>query len=131
MSMSDTIADMLTRIRNAQSANHANVSIPSSKTKVAVAQVLLDEGYITGFEVVQEGVKSILMLTLKYYNNRPVIETLDRISRPGLRIYKSSDMIPRINGGLGVIIVSTSKGIMTDKKARSLGVGGELLCSVS
>ena len=131
MSMSDPIADMLTRIRNAQSVEKPIVSMPSSKLKVAIAQVLKDEGYIDGFAVKAEGVKSELEISLKYYAGRPVIERIERVSRPGLRIYKSKDEIPRVMNGLGIAIVSTSRGVMTDRKARATGVGGEVLCYVA
>ncbi len=131
MSMSDPIADMLTRIRNAQSVEKAVVTMPSSKLKVAIAQVLKDEGYIDGFAVRSEGAKSELDITLKYYAGRPVIERIERVSRPGLRIYKGRDAIPQVMNGLGVAIVTTPKGVMTDRKARASGVGGEVLCYVA
>ena len=131
MSMSDPIADMLTRIRNAQSVDKAAVTMPSSKLKVAIAQVLKDEGYIDGFAVKSEGVKSELEITLKYYAGRPVIERIERVSRPGLRIYRGRDAIPTVMNGLGVAIVTTPKGVMTDRKARATGVGGEVLCYVA
>ena len=131
MSMSDPIADMLTRIRNGQSARLASVSIPSSKTKVAIAAVLKDEGYITDYSVEDDGVKSNLNVVLKYFEGKPVIEKIDRISKPGLRIYKGATEIPQILGGLGIAVVSTSKGVMTGAKATALGEGGEILCSVS
>ena len=131
MSMSDPIADLLTRIRNAQMVSKATVSVPSSKVKIAIAQVLKDEGYIDGFEVKTEAGKSELQIALKYYAGRPVIERIERVSRPGLRIYKGSNDIPRVMNGLGVAIVSTSKGVMTDRKARAAGIGGELLCIVA
>ena len=131
MSMSDPIADLLTRIRNAQMVSKTTVSAPASKVKVAIAQVLKDEGYIDGFQVKTEGGKSELEIALKYYAGRPVIERIERVSRPGLRIYKGSDDIPRVMNGLGVAIVSTSKGVMTDRKARAAGIGGELLCIVA
>jgi small subunit ribosomal protein S8 len=131
MSMSDPIADMLTRIRNAQSVEKAVVTMPSSKLKVAIAQVLKDEGYIDGFAVRAEGAKSELDITLKYYAGRPVIERIERVSRPGLRIYKGRDAIPQVMNGLGVAIVTTPKGVMTDRKARASGVGGEVLCYVA
>jgi small subunit ribosomal protein S8 len=131
MSMSDPIADMLTRIRNAQSVEKAVVTMPSSKLKVAIAQVLKDEGYIDGFAVRSEGAKSELDVTLKYYAGRPVIERIERVSRPGLRIYKGRDAIPQVMNGLGVAIVTTPKGVMTDRKARASGVGGEVLCYVA
>jgi small subunit ribosomal protein S8 len=131
MSMSDPIADMLTRIRNAQTVEKASVSMPSSKLKVAIAQVLKDEGYIDGFAVKSEGAKSELEVVLKYYAGRPVIERIERVSRPGLRIYKGRDAIPQVMNGLGVAIVTTPKGVMTDRKARQTGVGGEVLCYVA
>jgi small subunit ribosomal protein S8 len=131
MSMSDPIADMLTRIRNAQGVQKTNVSMPSSKVKVAIANVLKDEGYIEDFAVSTEGGKSELNIGLKYYVGRPVIERIERVSRPGLRIYKGKDEIPQVMNGLGVAIVSTPKGVMTDRKARATGVGGEVICYVA
>ena len=131
MSMSDPIADMLTRIRNAQSVEKPVVSMPSSKLKVAIAQVLKDEGYIDGFAVKAEGAKAELEISLKYYAGRPVIERIERVSRPGLRIYRGRDTIPQVMNGLGVAIVTTPKGVMTDRKARQAGVGGEVLCFVA
>ncbi|MBP6902030.1 MAG: 30S ribosomal protein S8 [Burkholderiaceae bacterium] len=131
MSMSDPIADMLTRIRNAQMVNKSVVTMPSSKLKIAIAQVLKDEGYIDGFQVKSEGAKSELEVALKYYAGRPVIERIERVSRPGLRIYKGRDEIPQVMNGLGVAIVTTPKGVMTDRKARQTGVGGEVLCYVA
>jgi len=131
MSMSDPIADMLTRIRNAQIVQTASVTMPSSKLKVAIAQVLKDEGYIDGFAVRTEGAKAELEVALKYYAGRPVIERIERVSRPGLRIYKGRDTIPQVMNGLGVAIVTTPKGVMTDRKARQTGVGGEVLCYVA
>ncbi len=131
MSMSDPIADMLTRIRNAQSVDKAAVTMPSSKLKVAIAQVLKDEGYIEGFAVRGDGGKAELEIALKYYAGRPVIERIERVSRPGLRIYKGRDEIPQVMNGLGVAIVTTPKGVMTDRKARQSGVGGEVLCYVA
>ena len=132
MSMSDPIADMLTRIRNAQMAEKATVSMPSSKLKVAIAEVLKEEGYVDGFKVEQgEPGKATLQIGLKYYSGRPVIEKIQRISRPGLRIYKGNDDIPKVMNGLGIAIVSTSKGLMTDRKARANGIGGEVLCVVA
>ena len=130
MSMSDPIADLLTRIRNAQMVAKQTVSVPSSKVKVAIAQVLKDEGYIDGFEVKSDSGKSELLISLKYYAGRPVIERIERVSRPGLRQYKSVDDLPKVRGGLGVSIVSTNKGVMTDRAARAAGVGGEVLCTV-
>lgn len=131
MSMSDPIADMLTRIRNAQRSEKTAVSMPSSRVKVAIAQVLKDEGYIEGYAVREEAAKATLDVSLKYYAGRPVIERIDRVSRPGLRIYKGCQDIPKVMNGLGVAIVSTSKGVMTDRKARAAGVGGEILCVVA
>ncbi|QJD99686.1 30S ribosomal protein S8 [Massilia forsythiae] len=131
MSMSDPIADMLTRIRNAQGVQKTNVSMPSSKVKVAIANVLKDEGYIEDFAVSTEGGKSELQIGLKYYVGRPVIERLERVSRPGLRIYKGKNDIPQVMNGLGVAIVSTPQGVMTDRKARATGVGGEVICYVA
>jgi len=131
MSMSDPISDLLTRIRNAQMVSKASVSIPSSKVKVAIAQVLKDEGYIDGFQVNSENGKSELVISLKYYAGRPVIERIERVSRPGLRVYKASAAIPQVMNGLGVAIVTTPKGVMTDRKARATGVGGEVLCYVA
>jgi len=129
--MSDPIADMLTRIRNGQQAQKVSVSMPSSKLKVAIAKVLQDEGYIDGFEVKSEGGKSELEIALKYYAGRPVIERIERVSRPGLRVYKGRDAIPQVMNGLGVAIVTTPRGVMTDRKARATGVGGEVLCYVA
>ena len=131
MSMSDPIADMLTRIRNAQMVEKASVSMPSSKVKVAIAQVLKDEGYIDGYNVKSDDGKSELSLELKYYAGRPVIERIERVSKPGLRIYKGATDLPRVMNGLGVAIVSTSSGVMTDRRARAQGVGGEILCLVA
>ncbi len=131
MSMSDPIADMLTRIRNAQMVSKAVVAMPSSKVKTAIAQVLKDEGYIDGFQVKSESGKSELQISLKYYAGRPVIERIERVSRPGLRVYKGSKDIPQVQNGLGVAIVTTPKGVMTDRKARADGVGGEVLCFVA
>jgi len=131
MSMSDPIADMLTRIRNAQLVEKAIVSMPSSKLKVAIAQVLQDEGYIENFKVSSEGGKSQLEIALKYYAGRPVIERIERVSRPGLRVYRGRDAIPQVMNGLGVAIVTTPRGVMTDRKARQTGVGGEVLCYVA
>ena len=131
MSMSDPISDLLTRIRNAQMVSKANVSIPSSKVKVAIAQVLKDEGYIDGFQVKTEEGKSELEISLKYYAGRPVIERIERVSRPGLRVYKGRHDIPNVMNGLGVAIVTTPKGVMTDRKARQVGIGGEVLCYVA
>ena len=131
MSMTDPIADMLTRIRNAQMVEQAVVAMPSSKVKLAIAKVLKDEGYIDGFKVSGEEIKPKLEIALRYYAGRPVIEKIERVSKPGLRIYKSKDDIPRVMNGLGIAIVSTSHGVMTDRKARATGVGGEVLCIVA
>jgi small subunit ribosomal protein S8 len=131
MSMNDPVSDMLTRIRNAQQAEKESVSMPSSKLKVAIAKVLKDEGYIDDFAVRGESSKPELEVSLKYYAGSPVIEKIERVSRPGLRIYKPSRDIPRVMNGLGVAIVSTSRGVMTDRKARGMGIGGEVLCIVA
>jgi small subunit ribosomal protein S8 len=131
VSMSDPIADMLTRIRNAQSAQKSVVLIPSSKVKVAIAEVLKDEGYIEDYSVSESEGRKTLDITLKYYAGRPVIERIERISRPGLRVYRGTDELPKVINGLGVAIVSTPKGVMTDRRARASHVGGEVLCIVS
>ena len=131
MSMTDPIADMLTRIRNAQMIERATVEMPSSKVKVAIAKVLKDEGYIDGFEVRGDAARPELEIALKYYAGRPVIERIERVSRPGLRIYKGRHDIPQVMNGLGVAIVTTPKGVMTDRKARQAGIGGEVLCYVA
>ena len=131
MSMSDPIADMLIRIRNAQLVGHAEVVMPASKLKASIAQVLKDEGYIEDFALRENGVKTELRIGLKYYAGRPVIERLERVSKPGLRVYRGRNDIPRIMNGLGVAILSTSRGVMTDRKARADGVGGEVLCIVA
>jgi len=131
MSMSDPIADMLTRIRNAQQAQKSSVAMPSSKLKVAIAKVLKSEGYIDDFAVSQGDGRAELALSLKYYAGRPVIERIERVSRPGLRVYKGSDDLPRVMNGLGVAIVSTPKGVMTDRAARAARAGGEVLCVVA
>ena len=131
MSMSDPIADMLTRIRNAQMVEKTRAVMPSSKLKVAIAQVLKDEGYIESFAIVGEPAKPQLEISLKYYAGRPVIERIERVSRPGLRIYKGRHDIPSVMNGLGVAIVTTPQGVMTDRKARQAGVGGEVLCYVA
>ena len=130
MSMTDPIADLLTRIRNGLSANKVEVAMPSSKVKQSVAQVLKDEGYISDFAVQDIDGKPVLNVILKYYQGKPVIETLKRVSRPGLRVYKGKDELPTVMGGLGVAIVSTSAGVMTDRAARAAGHGGEVLCTV-
>ena len=131
MSMTDPIADMLTRIRNAQMVGHTEVSMPSSKLKLSIAQVLKDEGYIEEFAVREESAMRQLRIGLKYYAGKPVIERIERVSKPGLRVYKGRDDIPRVMNGLGVAILSTSRGVMTDRKARADGVGGEVLCIVA
>ena len=131
MSMSDPIADMLTRIRNAQLVEKAVVLVPSSKVKVAIAQVLKDEGYIDGFAIKSDDGKSQLEIVLKYYAGKPVIERIERVSRPGLRVYKGHGSIPQVMNGLGVAIVTTPQGVMTDRKARATGIGGEVLCYVA
>jgi small subunit ribosomal protein S8 len=131
MSMTDPVADMLTRIRNAQMAEKLSVSMPSSKLKVAIAMVLKDEGYIDDFAVRENGAKPELNVALKYYAGRPVIERIERVSKPGLRVYKGKDDLPRVMNGLGVAIVSTPKGVMTDRRARAGNMGGEVLCIVA
>ena len=131
MNMTDPIADMLTRIRNAQSVDKAAVTMPASKLKVAIAQVLKDEGYIDGFALRREAGRDELEIALKYYAGRPVIERIERVSRPGLRVYRGREAIPAVMNGLGVAIVTTPKGVMTDRKARQTGVGGEVLCYVA
>ena len=131
MSMSDPIADMLTRIRNGQGARKVSVSMPASTAKEAVAKVLQDEGYILGFATEGEGAEKQLTVELKYFEGVPVIETIQRTSKPGLRIYRSKDELPKVLGGLGVAIVSTSAGVMSDRQAREKGIGGEVLCVVS
>jgi small subunit ribosomal protein S8 len=129
--MTDPIADMLTRIRNGQRAGKVSVSMPSSKLKASIARVLKDEGYINDFSVQSESGKDVMSVDLKYHQGQPVIEMLKRVSRPGLRIYKATDELPKVQGGLGVAIVSTSKGVMSDRAARAAGEGGEVLCLVS
>ncbi|BAN68183.1 30S ribosomal protein S8 [endosymbiont of unidentified scaly snail isolate Monju] len=131
MSMSDPIADMLTRIRNGQAANKPSVQMPASKKKLAVAKVLKDEGYIIDYQQIEVDGKPVLEIQLKYFQGRPVIEYIKRVSRPGLRIYKGRDELPRVRGGLGIAIVSTSKGVMTDREARKLGHGGEVIAYVA
>lgn len=131
MSMTDPISDMLTRIRNGQKAQKVSVSMPASKLKIAVAKVLAAEGYLVDVSVAGEGAERQMTVTLKYHDGRPVIERLERASRPGLRLYSASDGLPKVQGGLGVAIVSTSKGVMTDRQARAEGHGGEVLCLVS
>ncbi|MCW8933828.1 MAG: 30S ribosomal protein S8 [Gammaproteobacteria bacterium] len=130
MSMSDPIADMLTRIRNGQSASKAEVKMPASNMKQSIAKVLKDEGYISDYSV-SEGAKAEMSVSLKYYDGKPVIDTIQRMSRPGLRIYKNKDELPSVLNGLGIVIISTSTGMMTDRAARDAGIGGELVCSVS
>ena len=131
MQITDPIADMLTRIRNANSSKHETVNIPSSKMKIEIAKILLDEGYIAGYEVIEDGLQGIIKVTLKYGpDKQKVITGLKRISKPGLRVYASKDELPRVLRGLGIAIISTSKGIMTDKKARSENVGGEVLAFI-
>ncbi len=131
MSMSDPIADLLTRIRNAQAVGKVSVAMPSSKMKVAIAKVLKDEGYIEDCAVTENGGKAELKIILKYYSDRPVIERLERVSKPGLRVYKGRNEIPQVMNGLGVAIISTPQGLMTDRKARATGVGGEVICYVA
>ena len=130
MSMQDPIADMLSRIRNGQAANKVAINMPSSKLKVAIANVLAAEGYIKSVKVL-EGAKPELEITLKYFQGKPVVESIQRVSRPGLRIYKRKDELPKVMGGLGVAVVSTSKGVMTDRAARQAGLGGEIICYVA
>ena len=131
MSMSDPIADMLTRIRNGLSSGKISVAMPSSKMKLAMAQLLKDEGYINDFSENTNDNKAVLEVALKYYQGKPVIESIDRVSRPGLRIYKSKNELPQVMGGLGVAIISTSKGLMSDRDARKAGYGGEVVCYVA
>ena len=130
MSMQDPIADMFTRIRNGQAANKVAINMPSSKLKVAIANVLAAEGYIESVKVL-EGAKPELEITLKYFQGKPVVESIQRVSRPGLRIYKRKDELPKVMGGLGVAVISTSKGVMTDRAARQAGLGGEIICYVA
>ena len=130
MSMQDPIADMLTRIRNGQAANKVAINMPSSKLKVAIANVLAAEGYIESVKVL-EGAKPELEITLKYFQGKPVVESIQRVSRPGLRIYKRKDELAKVMGGLGVAVISTSKGVMTDRAARQAGLGGEIICYVA
>jgi small subunit ribosomal protein S8 len=130
MSMTDPIADMLTRIRNGQAAGKKTVKIPSSKLKLAIAKVLKEEGYISDYKTEVTGNHIEMTVELKYYNGVPVIESVNRVSRPGLRIYKSKDELPKVLGGLGIAIVSTSNGVMTDRAARAIGHGGEVICTV-
>jgi small subunit ribosomal protein S8 len=130
MSMSDPIADLLTRIRNAQMAKLPTVSMPSSKMKIAIAQVLQDEGYVASYQVDENGGKPILNIDLKYFQGKPVIEEIKRASRPGLRSYKGKENLPKVRAGLGISIMSTNKGLMTETQARAAGIGGEVLCTV-
>jgi small subunit ribosomal protein S8 len=130
MSMTDPVADMLTRIRNGQSAGKKSIRQPSSKLKVSIAKVLKDEGYIADFSTETSGSHTEMTIELKYYKGAPVIESIKRVSRPGLRIYKSKDELPKVLGGLGIAIVSTSNGVMTDRAARAIGHGGEVICTV-
>ena len=131
MSMSDPVADMLTRIRNGQGTNKVSITMPASKLKKAIANVLKDEGYIENYAEQEVQGKTVLNIELKYYAGRPVIEKIERVSKPGLRVYKASESIPEVMNGLGVAIVSTSKGVMTDRKAKAAGIGGEVLCYVA
>lgn len=131
MSMTDPIADLLTRIRNAQTARKTEVTMASSKVKTAIVRVLKDEGYVEDFRLDNDGGKATLTIGLKYYEGKPVIDRLERVSRPGLRIYRGKDELPKVLGGMGTVIVSTPKGVMTDKQARSIGQGGEVLCIVA
>ena len=131
MSMTDPIADLLTRIRNGQSARKTEVSMASSKLKTAIARVLKEEGYVADYRLDSAGTKQTLIIGLKYYEGRPVIDRLERVSRPGLRIYRGKDELPKVLGGMGTVIVSTPRGVMTDAKARSIGQGGEVLCIVA
>ena len=131
MSMTDPIADLLTRIRNGQSAGKNEVSVASSRLKTAIVKVLKDEGYIADFRLAADDTKPTLTVELKYYEGRPVIDRLERVSRPGLRIYRGKDELPKVLGGMGTVIISTPKGVMTDRQARSIGQGGEVLCIVA
>ncbi len=131
MTMSDPIADMLTRIRNGQRAEKKEVAMDSSRLKEAIAKVLKDEGYIADFRVESQGAKKTLVVALKYHQGAPVIERIERVSRPGLRIYRNKESLPKVLGGYGIAVVSTSKGVMTDRQARAQGVGGEVLCVVA
>ena len=129
--MSDPVADMLTRIRNGQMAGHASVLMPSSKLKLSLAKVLNDEGFISAFSVNENSGKAELSVDLKYFEGKPVIDMIKRVSRPGLRVYKSKDELPKVIGGLGIAVISTSKGIMTDRDARKAGIGGEVICYIA
>ena len=130
MQVTDTIADLLTRIRNAQAARHDTVEVPASNMKKAICQILVDEGYVKGFNVTEDGKQGMITITLKYVGKQPVIKGLKRVSKPGLRIYSNAQELPKVMKGLGVAIISTSKGIVSDKEARKLGVGGEVICYV-
>lgn len=130
MSMQDPIADMLARIRNAQMADKLSVSMPSSRSKVAIAKVLRDEGFVESYQVDEAESKAVLNIDLRYFDGKPVIEEIQRVSRPGLRAYKGSTELPKVHGGLGIAIVSTNKGVITDKQARAAGIGGEVICTV-
>jgi len=131
MSMTDPVADLLTRIRNGQSARKSEVCVASSKLKTAIVRVLKEEGYVADYRLDSNGTKQTLTIGLKYYEGRPVIDRLERVSRPGLRIYRAKDQLPKVLGGMGTVIVSTPKGVMTDRQARSIGQGGEVLCIVA
>jgi small subunit ribosomal protein S8 len=131
MSMTDPVADLLTRIRNGQGAGKAFISLDSSKIKTAIARVLKDEGYVADFRISDETGKPRLIIDLKYYEGRPVIDRLERVSRPGLRIYRGKDELPKVLGGMGTVIISTPQGVMTDRQARAIGQGGEVLCIVA
>ena len=131
MSMTDPVADLLTRIRNGQSARKQNVTMGASKLKAAILRVLQDEGYIAGYSLADEDGKPQLTVDLKYFEGRPVIDRLERVSRPGLRIYRGKDELPKVLGGMGTVIVSTPRGVMTDKAARAIGLGGEVICIVA
>lgn len=130
MNITDPIADMLTRIRNANAQRHETVDVPTSKLKKSIAEILLDEGYIKGYEEIEDGVQGTIRISLKYVNKQKVITGLKRISKPGLRVYATKDELPKVLGGLGIALISTSKGIMTDKKARQEGIGGEVLAFI-
>jgi len=130
MPVTDTIADFLTRIRNAGQAKHKTVDIPCSKLKLALAAILKDQGFVADFEKVEDGVQGVIRVSLRYYNRQPAFRELKRISKPGRRLYSPADKLPRVNNGLGIAIVSTSRGVMTDKQARKLNVGGEVLCTI-
>ncbi len=130
MPVTDTIADFLARIRNAGAAKHKTVDIPGSKLKLAVAEILKEQGYISNVELISEGPQTTLRITLRYYRREPVIKKMIRVSKPGRRIYAPADKLPRVNNGLGIAIISTSRGVLTDKSARKLNVGGEVLCTI-